>query len=107
MAFHLNPAARQHRPAPYAPNDYEDVAVFYAQHPELEPTPLRALPAFARALGAGELHVKDESRRFGLTAFKSLGVRYALDRLRRNGQIADGATLVCASAGNHGRAVAH
>jgi diaminopropionate ammonia-lyase len=107
MAFHLNPSARRHASTPYGPEEYEDVAAFYAAHPELEPTPLRALPAFARALGVGELHVKDESRRFGLTAFKSLGVRYAIDRLRRDGRIADGATLVCASAGNHGRAVAH
>lgn len=106
MAFHLNAAARRNVSTPYSAQEYEDVTAFYAEHPELEPTLLRALPAFARALGVGELHVKDESRRFGLTAFKSLGVRYAVDRLRREGQIADGATLVCASAGNHGRAVA-
>ena len=106
MAFHLNPAARRDAGNPYRPEDYADVEAFYARHPELEPSPLRALPAFARALGVSELHVKDESRRFGLNAFKSLGVRYALDRLQRDGQIAPDATLVCASAGNHGRAVA-
>ena len=106
MAFHLNAAARPGTATPYRAEDFEDVAAFYAAHPELEPTPLRALPAFARALGVGELHVKDESRRFGLRAFKSLGVRYALDRLRREGRLPDGATLACASAGNHGRAVA-
>lgn len=106
MAFHLNAAARRPRPNPYAGEAYDDVAAFYAAHPDLEPTPVRTLTAFARALGVGELHVKDESRRFGLNAFKSLGVRYAADRLRRDGRIAAGTTLACASAGNHGRAVA-
>lgn len=103
--FFLNSARRAGR-APYDAGDYADVAAFYARHPELEPTPLRWLPAAARSLGIGELHVKDESRRFGLNAFKSLGVRYALDRLQREGRIPRDAVLVCASAGNHGRAVA-
>jgi diaminopropionate ammonia-lyase len=106
MAFHLNAGARKQGADPYAPEAYADVEAFYARHPELEPTPLRSLPAFARALGVGELHVKDESRRFGLNAFKSLGVRYALDRLQRDGRVPGHATLACASAGNHGRAVA-
>lgn len=112
------------------------MAAFYAGRPDLPPTPLHALPCFARALGVRDLYVKDESRRFGLNAFKSLGVRYAVDRLRRGdlgggwsgsqgdrgeqgggssysqgvrgdqGRFALGTTLVCASAGNHGRAVA-
>ena len=103
---HLNLAAAGLARDPYAAADYADLAAFYARHPELRPTPLRSLPSFARALGVGELHVKDESSRFGLNAFKSLGVRYAVDRLQREDKIAPGATLVCASAGNHGRAVA-
>jgi diaminopropionate ammonia-lyase len=102
----LNPAARGGSADPYSAQDYADVAAFYARHPDLHYTPLRALSGFARALGIGALHVKDESTRFGLNAFKSLGVRYAVDRLRREGRLSDTATLVCASAGNHGRAVA-
>jgi diaminopropionate ammonia-lyase len=110
---YLNTGARASTHRPYTAADYEDVAAFYARHPQLRPTPLRALPAFARAVGVGELHVKDESSRFGLNAFKSLGVRYAIDRLQRDPaasakhqHVGPGATLVCASAGNHGRAVA-
>jgi diaminopropionate ammonia-lyase len=105
-AYHLNAADRRAEAGPFSAADYADLAGFYARHPELAPTPLRRLPAFARALGLGLLAVKDESARFGLNAFKSLGVRYAVDRLRREARIADTATLVCASAGNHGRAVA-
>lgn len=105
-AFHINVAARHAAPNPFSAEDYADLARFHASHPALQPTPLRSLPAFARALGIGALYVKDESSRYGLDAFKSLGVRYAVDRLRREGQIGGDATLVCASAGNHGRALA-
>ncbi len=104
--YHLNLAAARCSRDPYSAAEHADLAAFYERHPELPLTPLRALPAFARALGVGELHVKDESSRFGLNAFKSLGVRYAIDRLARRSAIEPGATLVCASAGNHGRAVA-
>ena len=106
-AYHLNPRARDGaHEAPFRPEQYADLARFYERHPELEPTRLTPLPTLARELGIGALHVKDESTRFGLNAFKSLGVRYAVDRLQRDGRIAKDATLVCASAGNHGRAVA-
>src|SRR4029077_10458482 len=47
--------------------------------------------------------VKDESSRFGLNAFKIAGVEYAM--AKRN--LAAGSAIVCASAGNFGRAVAH
>lgn len=104
--YHLNVVASQCSLNPYSDAEYADLAAFFARRPDLRPTPLRSLPSFARALGVGELHVKDESSRFGLNAFKSLGVRYAVDRLQRDQQIRPGATLVCASAGNHGRAVA-
>jgi diaminopropionate ammonia-lyase len=106
VLFHLNPAAATCSRDPYGAADYADLTAFYERHVELHATPLRSLPSFARALGVGELLVKDESSRFGLNAFKSLGVRYAVDRLRREGKVVLGATLVCASAGNHGRAVA-
>ena len=104
--YHLNPSARAARENPFTARDYEDLDAFYVRHPELAPTSLARLPGLARALGLGALHVKDESTRFGLNAFKSLGVRYAVDRLQRDGLLGDRATLVCASAGNHGRAVA-
>jgi diaminopropionate ammonia-lyase len=106
MSFHLNPQARAARENPFSAEDYEDLSAFYGSHPELAATPLATLPRAARALGLGALYVKDESTRFGLNAFKSLGVRYAVDRLQRDGLLDVRATLVCASAGNHGRAVA-
>ena len=62
-------------------------------------TPLVALPAQARALGLGALHVKDEGRRLGLGSFKALGGGYAVARLvleeagRRLGRTLDVADL--------------
>jgi diaminopropionate ammonia-lyase len=87
----------------FSPADYEDVARFFEAHPELAPTPLLHLPALAATLGLGDLLVKDESARFGLNAFKIVGVAYAVDRLLRDRRVE---TLVCATEGNHGRAVA-
>ena len=61
-------------------------------------------PSPLRDLGDG-VWVKDESDRFGLPAFKVLGASWAVERaLRADPSIH---TLVAASAGNHGRAVAH
>jgi diaminopropionate ammonia-lyase len=77
-------------------------------HESLEgyaPTPLRELPGLARELGLGAVALKDESHRLGLPAFKVLGASWAVERaLREQPGIH---TLVAASAGNHGRAVAH
>jgi diaminopropionate ammonia-lyase len=88
---------------PFDDAAYRDVHAYFAAHPELPPAPLRSLPARAAALGLGALVVKDESARFGLNAFKIVGVRYAVHRL---GDAAAARGLVCATAGNHGRAVA-
>ena len=52
------------------------------------------------------LAAKDESGRFGLNAFKLLGARFAIETLLAEGGLQRGATVVCASEGNHGRAVA-
>ena len=49
--------------------------------------------------------LKDESNRLGLPAFKVLGASWAVERALR--EHPDVHTLVAASAGNHGRAVAH
>ena len=50
----------------FEPLEYTRVNEFYRAHPELQPTPLRSLPAFARDLSLDELLVKDETGRFGL-----------------------------------------
>lgn len=83
------------------------VRTYFESRPHLAPTPLVARPDLAAALGVGQVLVKDESARFGLNAFKLLGARFALDSLLADGTVAPGDTLVCASEGNHGRAVAH
>jgi diaminopropionate ammonia-lyase len=85
--------------------ELDDVARFYASAPEAPATPLVRLPGLADSLGLAEVLVKDESRRFGLPAFKITGVRYAVDRLLREPGARVNA-LACATSGNHGRAVA-
>jgi diaminopropionate ammonia-lyase len=95
--------------------------------PGYAPTPLVALPGLARALGVGAMHYKDERGRFGLRSFKALGGAYAVANVLRkkvaeatgrhgvgsrdllSGAYADivgGATVTCATDGNHGRSVA-
>ena len=79
---------------------------FFSAHPDLRATPLTPTPGLQRTLGLASLHVKDESGRFGLNAFKLLGARFAIETLITEGAVRRGAVLVCASEGNHGRAVA-
>jgi diaminopropionate ammonia-lyase len=86
--------------------DINEQRAFFARRSDLSPTPLRSLPTLAHALGLGALFVKDETSRFGLNAFKAAGATFAIATLRERGVISPGDTLVCASEGNHGRAVA-
>lgn len=100
MRFLVNPAVRQGSvPAPAA-----DPGAFHRALPGYRPTPLRDLEALADRLGVGAVLVKDESDRLGLPAFKVLGASWAVERALRARP--DARTLVAASAGNHGRAVA-
>lgn len=69
-------------------------------------TPLLRLGKLAAAIGISEIVVKDESRRLGLESFKILGVDYAVAALRASGRLLHCKGLVCATTGNHGRAVA-
>ena len=79
---------------------------FFTSRAELSPTPTRRLPGLALELGLAGLAAKDESGRFGLNAFKLLGARFAIETLLKEKGLRRGNTLVCASEGNHGRAVA-
>jgi diaminopropionate ammonia-lyase len=82
-----------------------DAAAFHVRLPGWRETPVHRLEAVAAELGLAEVSLKDESDRLGLPAFKVLGASWAVERALRE---APGArTLVAASAGNHGRAVAH
>lgn len=101
------------------------VNAFHKSFPEYGITPLAELSELAKYLGLESIHVKDESFRFGLNAFKVLGGSFAIgsyiaknlgmnianlpyERMiapeikSRLGDI----TFVTATDGNHGRGVA-
>ncbi len=109
----------------FGPDKAEKVRSFHRSFPEYLETPLADLKALAKSLGVSSIHVKDESCRFGLNAFKALGGSYAIgnyiaERLgtdisqmpfeklvspevkEKLGDI----TFVTATDGNHGRGVA-
>ena len=54
------------------------VNAFHRSFPDFKPTPLLNLKSLAGALGVKSFNVKDESKRFGLNAFKVLGGSYAI-----------------------------
>jgi diaminopropionate ammonia-lyase len=78
------------------------------------PTPLVDAPGLADAFGVGRVLVKDEHLRAGLPSFKILGAGWAVFRALGGTEggfdslvVDPELTLVSATAGNHGRAVAH
>jgi diaminopropionate ammonia-lyase len=99
---------------------------FLAACPAHHPTALASLPAIAGALGLQSVRIKAEWGRMGLGAFKAVGGAYAVALLvqaRAEAALGrpvapeelssapvlaavEGLTVVCASAGNHGLAVA-
>ena len=106
MRAFLNPAVERNSSfrGLFAEDDYRGVHAYFTAHPELSPSPLRSLPRLAALAGLRRIDAKDESNRFGLNAFKIVGVSYAVHEL---GEEAVSRGLVCATAGNHGRAVAY
>lgn len=105
--------------------EIEKARAFHQSFPEYAQTPLRSLNHLAASLGVGGIHVKDESYRFGLNAFKVLGGSYAIARhlaKRLNTDISEldhaaltspevrgklgEITFITATDGNHGRGVA-
>ncbi|GAA3994621.1 diaminopropionate ammonia-lyase [Deinococcus rubellus] len=107
----------------FAPKDKPGLLAFHRALPGYAPTPLVCAPALAAALGVQIAWVKDESSRLGLPAYKILGASWATFReldacfgpfvpwttlnelaaqIAGHGPI----TLVAATDGNHGRAVA-
>ncbi|MET8572681.1 diaminopropionate ammonia-lyase [Streptomyces sp. NPDC004783] len=107
LPWHAQSDARRWRCAP-AP---AETRAFHRTLPAYAPTPLTELPSVAHELGVGRVFVKDESNRLGLPAFKALGASWAVHRvLAERAQSGAGrqgpVTLVTATDGNHGRAVA-
>jgi diaminopropionate ammonia-lyase len=98
---------------------------FHQRLPGYRSTPLIEAPGLARTVGVAQVLIKDESSRLGLPAFKILGASWAVYRAleKRLGQSPEPwrtvdelaerlvplrpLTLVTATDGNHGRAVAH
>ena len=98
----------------------KEVARFHQSLPNYAITPLIELPEVARELGIGRLFVKDESARMNLSAFKILGAAWAvaqtltdganpadIDEVKAAIDSENKPTLIAATDGNHGRAVAH
>src|SRR5438105_703057 len=116
IRFKKNPFFQARMPAALVPPAPDDVLSFHKLLAKYAPTPLVPLPAIAKELGVGEVWVKDESKRFGLNAFKALGASYAIYRFLKDSQgpIDPRAptvkrprmTFATATDGNHGRAVA-
>jgi diaminopropionate ammonia-lyase len=97
---------------------------FHRRLPGYRETPLLEAPRLAERLGVAHVFVKDETERFGLPSFKVLGASWAAYAALRErlGPLPDGPlsaeslrawasparplTLMAATDGNHGRAVA-
>ncbi len=111
--------------AKFGPENAKKVCAYHASYPEYSVTPLADFKELAAQLGVASIHVKDESYRFGLNAFKVLGGSYALGNYiagklgkdiselpfdvisspavrEQLGEL----TFVTATDGNHGRGVA-
>ena len=103
----------------------EKALAFHSSFPEYKETPLVSLDDLASHLGVRSIHVKDESFRFGLNAFKVLGGSYSIgsyiaeilgediSALPYERMVSDEVreklgdlTFVTATDGNHGRGVA-
>ena len=109
----------------FSPVRIQAVRRFQKTVPRFQTTPLVSLAQLAKHLGVSSVRIKDESYRCGLNAFKVLGASYGIactlaqhfgvadDNLRwgiftdpRLRQRMRTITLVTATDGNHGRAVA-
>jgi len=117
----LNPQVRQElrTPAP-SPEPWG----IHQKLPGYQPTPLRQLDDLARTAGVRSVHLKDESNRFGLPAYKILGASWAtlrilermlgsalepwanVDQLRERLAPLGRLKLITMTDGNHGRGVA-
>jgi diaminopropionate ammonia-lyase len=103
--------------------DNTPVFSYHRRLPDYAETPLLDCPTLAAQLGVRRVWVKDESTRFGLPSFKILGASWAvyrvlcerletvpqwkqIDQLKAAAAALKPLTLLAATDGNHGRAVA-
>ncbi|MDR1831716.1 MAG: diaminopropionate ammonia-lyase [Fusobacteriaceae bacterium] len=117
--------AQKEEPRGFGRAEMEEVLSFHKSLPGYEPTPLADLRNLAAHCGVAAVRLKDESKRFGLNAFKVLGGSYAIGKYlgkmlglpmkdlpfpvliseeirKKLGNL----TFVTATDGNHGRGVA-
>lgn len=96
----------------------KEVRAFHQSLKEYQETPLVSLSSMAERLGVGGIYVKNESKRFGLNAFKALGASYAIHEILSAEKDEKAETVnpafpggkdkvfVTATDGNHGKGVA-
>lgn len=90
---------------PFPSIDASAPRALLARCPKAGVTPLTGAPSLAKALGVGQVMIKDERTRMGLGSFKALGAAYVIACDAEKGE-ARGRSYVTASAGNHGLSVA-
>lgn len=109
----------------YGVQQAKNVRAFHKTLPGYAVTPLVNLSRLAVSLGIKDIYIKDESKRFGLNAFKGLGGSYAVAREIAKRLVLDPAkltfaeivspaakdrvgtlTFITATDGNHGRGIA-
>ena len=76
-----NPHKTGEIPAEFSKEASRSIRAFHESLDCYEPTPLVELSALAKELGVKSVYVKDESKRFGLKAFKGLGGSYVVFRV--------------------------
>jgi diaminopropionate ammonia-lyase len=103
MAFEFQKNA--HRDPGFTAVTPDEPVAFHHSMEGYAPSQLRDAPELAKAMRVGRVLLKVETERFGLPAFKILGASWAAERLLA-GRGSDAITLVTATDGNHGRAVA-
>ena len=121
----LNVSANQHyngnKSVLFTQKIAQETRAFHQQIEGYSPTPLVSLPHLAAYLGVKTILIKDESKRFGLNAFKVLGGSYALGRVLAEhlninineidlktvaNKLKQPLVFTTATAGNHGTGVA-
>ncbi|UPK90506.1 hypothetical protein LCI18_001441 [Fusarium solani-melongenae] len=116
---HFNPKAKSWTSP--APSSTDVIDRFHQSLPDYQPTPLVSLESVAKEIGVAAVHVKDETNRFGLPAFKILGASWGAFRAItqklglfftsdietvKKAAASHHLVLYAATEGNHGRAVA-
>ncbi|AOV07747.1 diaminopropionate ammonia-lyase [Sporosarcina ureilytica] len=107
----------------FSEKEMKKVLNFHSSIPAYKITPLHSLSGLSNSLGVKQIYVKDESKRFGLNAFKGLGASYAMAsyfaeklsldlstinflQLLEHVKSLPKSTFATVTAGNHGRGVA-